>query len=134
MTLAGTPHGQPVTGRPPCGGVLRLNVSLMDRLGGVLSLENLVCLLESSVRVAQDVASMRRHVAATGQFGIIGPRIVERHSVLCHRVCGVGVRRKNLVLHVNQREQALSDMGVGRGDGGNRMAFVQNFVSGQKIL
>ena len=134
VSLAGAPHGKPTVRRPPRGRVLGLDVSLVDGLGGVLALEDVVGLLEACIEVAKVVDLLGGDVHASGKVRVVRPGVVEGYRVLGHRLLRVSVSWKRLVLDLDQGEDLLRGVRAGSRYGSDCVALVQRFVPRQYVV
>ena len=135
--LGAGPDADLPVGVPHSGGVVRLDVALVHRRGGVLALDDNVGLGEALLHVAFLVTEMGCYVA--GLIGYLAhgrsPQLlVQQWRAVLHRLAHVYDSRKHLVINLNQRDGRLGNVGVDGGDGGHRVALEQRLVAGQHVI
>ena len=147
MALAARPDGQLAVGTPHRGASVGLDIALVHRCRGELPLDNYVGFLPTLVQVSYlehqvigDVGADFRVIVvpqAPGPdigVGDVGQPLVEHRSVLFHCPAHVDHRRQYLVVHVDQGQGLLGDVGRGRRHRRHGMAFVKRFIRGQTVV
>ena len=120
-----------------------LDVALVNGLGLELPLDDYVRLGKSLLHVAQPVLYVPRYVSL--HAGVLAPAeplhpehggqvVVQDGGVLLERVVEGQHRRQDFVVHFDQVQCQLGDVGADRGHGRHRVALVQGFVVGHDVL
>ena len=141
--LSAGPDGKATVARPLGGGNMGFNVALMDGLGFVLPLDDyigggktLFHIAEFVLQVAGDVAALAGVVAGAETLHPKAGRhiVVEQRGVSFQSLAPVQGHRQDFVVHLNQGQGFLSDMGIGGGDGGDGVAAIEGFAVGQDVF
>ena len=143
VALGAGPDGNCVVGVPLGGGRVRLNVSLMHRLGVVLALDDNVGVLETLLHITQPKLKM---VGDIGGLGVVSPTagplgrvgqghqpFVEGWGIVFHGFGSVEHRRQHLKFYVQQLRRLLGQVGAVSGHRGNGVALIQSLLSGQHV-
>ena len=121
-----------------------LDVALVNGLRLEFPLDDYVRLGEPLFNnVAQPVLDVPRYVSL--HAGVLAPAeplhpehggqvVVEYGSILFERIMERQHRRQDLVVHFDQVQRLLGDVGAGSGDGRHRVALVQGLVVGHDVL
>ena len=129
--------------RPERGGRVRLNVSLVHRLGGELPFNDDIGLPEPLLQVAAlelevagDVALRASILAGAGPFDPEpgGHVLMQQGRIGLHGFADVQDRRQHLVVDLDQVEGFFSHVGIDSGHCRYRMADVQHLLVGQDVV
>ena len=145
VTLTAGPDGHSVIGVPTGGCGVGFDITLVNRFGVVLPLDDLVSLRETGLDIAQAELEVIGDVGtvapvafgpAAGSLRRIGQRhqpFVDQGSARSHGFVGVEYRRQHLPVHVNQRQGFFSKVGRVCDDGGHGVSEIQGFLTGHHI-
>jgi len=108
--------------------IVRLDVSLVDHRSVEFALDDIVGRLESCFDVAALELIVLRDIGLIVAFFLVAQVLEQNPRVLLHRRIDGHHGRQHLVVDFDQAERFLGDMRAGCGDGGDRMAVVQDLV------
>jgi hypothetical protein len=119
------------------------NVSLMDRLGIELQLHSDIGSLEPLLDVTQNVLNVSGHVALLARvitpveplhFEVGGQIIVEERSTVLKGVVDGQYGGQDFVVHFNEIDGQLCDVGAGGSQGRDGMTLVQCLLVGHYVF
>ena len=116
---------------------MRLDVALMHRRGGVLPLDDDVCLREAAFGVALLVAEMGGNVAglvAALAHGGGAQFLVEQRRAVFHGLADIDDGGEHLIVDLDQGQGRLGHVSVDRSDGGDRVALKQRLFAGHHVV
>jgi len=125
VTLGTPPDGYLALRRPPCGCRVRLDVTLMNRVGAVHFFHHQIGFCETLFKVSEFELSMTGDVSRYV--------VVKLRSAFCHCAFDIGNGGQNLVFNLDQAHSFLGSVhsvGSNRGDG---VTFVKHLASCQTV-
>ena len=116
---------------------MRLNVGLMHRLGGVATLDDDVGVLEAGVDVALLEGHDLRDVGCLGRLRVHtgGEHVGMQHRrAVGHGGFDVDDVRQDFVLHVDQRQRLIGDLGGSSGNGREGMTLIEYLAACHDVI